>query len=84
MRALERDPEKRYATAEAFADALEDIDGIRVANARAVATYINELLSDMIQKRRELVRRLSESGPQAIEHSGVRASLGGAFEQRPR
>jgi serine/threonine protein kinase len=82
MRALERDPEKRYATAEAFADALEDIDGIRVANARAVATYINELLSDMIQKRRELVRRLSESGPQAIEHSGVRASLGSAFEQR--
>jgi len=82
MRALERDPEKRYASAEAFADALEDLAGVRVANARAVATYINELLSDMIQKRRELVRRLSESGPQAIEHSGVRASLGGAFEQR--
>jgi serine/threonine-protein kinase len=82
MKALERDPNKRYATAEEFAEALENLADVKVASTRAVAAYINELLADMIARRRELVRRLSEAGPMAIEHSGVRAALGNAFEQR--
>ena len=73
-RALERDPEKRFANAEVFADALENLEGVRVASTRAVAAYINELLVDQITRRRELLRRLNELGPQVVEHSGVRAT----------
>jgi serine/threonine-protein kinase len=58
-RALERDPEKRFATAEEFAEALENLP-FKVATSRAVAGYINELLGETLSTRRDLVRRISE------------------------
>ena len=58
-RALERDPEKRFATAEEFAEALENLP-FKVATSRAVASYINELLGETLSTRRDLVRRISE------------------------
>ncbi len=58
-KALERDPEKRFATAEEFAEALENLP-FKVATSRAVAGYINELLGETLNTRRELLRRISD------------------------
>jgi eukaryotic-like serine/threonine-protein kinase len=75
-KALERDPDKRYQNTADFADALENLDVLKVATTRAVSAYINELLAEPIQKRRELVRKFSEGAPaqMPVEHSGVRAA----------
>ncbi|MFO0644930.1 MAG: serine/threonine-protein kinase [Polyangiales bacterium] len=75
-KALERDPDKRFQSAAEFADALENLDVLKVATTRAVAAYICELLAEPIQKRRELVRKFSEGAPLPlpVEHSGVRAT----------
>ena len=85
-KALERDPDKRFQTAAEFADALENLESLKVATSRAVSTYINDLLSDQITKRRELVRKLSEHGVSlalSVDHSGVRAAteLSNPFSQ---
>ncbi len=75
-KALERDPDKRFQSAAEFADALENLDVLKVATTRAVAAYICDLLAEPIQKRRELVRKFSEGAalPLPVEHSGVRAA----------
>ena len=59
MKAVERDPEKRFATAAAFAEALEDLP-IKVANARAVSTLVQELQGATLTARRDLVKRIGD------------------------
>lgn len=75
-KALERDPDKRFQSTADFADAIENLEVLKVATTRAVSAYINDLLAEPIQKRRELVRKFSEGGalPLPVEHSGVRAA----------
>ncbi len=74
-KALERDPDKRFQSAAEFADALENLECVKVATSRAVSTYINDLLAEPINKRRELIRKFNESGaalPAHGDQSGVR------------
>jgi serine/threonine-protein kinase len=61
-RALERDPDKRFATAAEFADALEQAAApLQVATARAVAQYVRENAASKIdaehQQRRAMTTR---------------------------
>ncbi len=78
QKALERDPEKRYATAADFAEALENAP-FKIATGRAVSAYIHEQLGAAIEARRDLVRKLDDHGPppERLEHSAVRPTATG-------
>jgi serine/threonine-protein kinase len=58
MRALEREPSRRYATAAEFADAIEAAarDSIRIATARELGSYVEGLLGVEASAQREAVR----------------------------
>ncbi len=74
-KALERDPERRYATAADFAEALENAS-FKIATARAVAATVQDYLGESIAARRELVRKLDEAGVLTPERSLVRSTAG--------
>ena len=59
LRAVDRDPARRFATAAAFAEALEDLP-LRVANARAVSALVQELQGEALSARRDLVKRIGQ------------------------
>ncbi len=81
LRALERDPEKRFATATEFAEALES-GPHKVATTRVVSAYMNDLLGETLTRRREIIRALDQGGDLPpldrvdISHSAVRVSTG--------
>jgi serine/threonine-protein kinase len=58
LRALEREPSRRYATAAEFADALEAAaqGSIRIATARELGSYVEGLLGAETNAQREAVR----------------------------
>jgi serine/threonine-protein kinase len=58
MKALERDPDKRYATCQQFADALERaaVAVDKIAPQRELAAYVSEVLGNEIAQQREAVR----------------------------
>jgi serine/threonine-protein kinase len=71
MRALERDPARRYPSSAAFGDALETAaqsNGL-VASSRDLASYVEKVLGEEIAQQREAVRawlaqsEASNSGP---------------------
>lgn len=62
LRALSLDPDKRFATAAEFAEALEDLP-FKIAPARAVAGSVEELLRDVLAQRRDIVRSLDDGSP---------------------
>jgi len=69
LRALDRNPDKRYASCAAFADALEAAatgrDGI--ATPRELAAYVSEVMGDEVSAQREAVRAwLAHSEPSQI------------------
>jgi len=72
MKALERDPEKRYGNCQQFADALERaalaVDSI--APPRELAAYVSEVLGNEIAQQREAVRTW-------LARSEVSQSMGG-------
>lgn len=75
-RALERDPEKRYATCSELFDALERAARATrlVASARDVATYVQEVMGQEIQQQREAVRSwLAASEPSRVQVSELLA-----------
>jgi eukaryotic-like serine/threonine-protein kinase len=57
LRALSLDPEQRFATAAEFAEALEELP-IRISPARTVANTVEDLLTDVLTQRRDIVRSL--------------------------
>jgi serine/threonine-protein kinase len=59
LKALEPDPDRRFATAEEFANALEQLDVERVA-PRTVAAYVEATLGPELAARRETLRVASE------------------------
>ena len=59
MKAIDRDPERRFPTAAAFAEALEELP-IKVANTRAVSALVHDLLGASLSARRDLVKRIGE------------------------
>ena len=66
MRALDRDPDKRFASCAAFADALEAAAAVndKVATPRELAAYVNEVMGEEIAQQREAVRAwLAHSEP---------------------
>ncbi|HEY6080157.1 MAG TPA: serine/threonine-protein kinase [Polyangiaceae bacterium] len=66
MRALDRDPDKRYLTCAAFADALEAAAALKdkVATPRELAAYVNEVIGQDIAQQRDNVRSwLAHSEP---------------------
>jgi eukaryotic-like serine/threonine-protein kinase len=66
LRALDRDPNKRFATCAAFADALEGAAEARdkVSSPRELAAYVNEVLGQEIAQQRDNVRAwLAQSEP---------------------
>ncbi|MCA9530049.1 MAG: serine/threonine protein kinase, partial [Myxococcales bacterium] len=77
-RALERDPEARFQTADEFMEALEEAVGTvgGAANSRRVADAVKALVGDKLTKDRARVRA-------AIEHLG-RAEIGEAMMPMPR
>jgi serine/threonine-protein kinase len=58
MRALDRDPDKRFASCAAFADALEAAAAQqdKVATPRDLAAYVNEVMGPEIAQQRDAVR----------------------------
>ena len=65
MRALDREPSHRFATALEMAEALEKCD--RVAAPAEVATWVNNVASEVLAKRASLVSEVeSTSGQRAI------------------
>ncbi len=66
MRALDRDPDKRFMTCAAFADALEAAAALKdkVASPRELAAYVNEVMGQEIAQQRDNVRTwLAHSEP---------------------
>ncbi|MBI5517207.1 MAG: serine/threonine protein kinase [Deltaproteobacteria bacterium] len=89
VKALQREPGKRFATGAEMADAIENA-GFKVANARAVATYITEVLAEPLAQRRELLRKIAEGlivpNPERnadLSHSAVRPA-GSTLTSNPR
>ncbi|MFO0629481.1 MAG: serine/threonine-protein kinase [Polyangiales bacterium] len=70
LRALSLDPEQRFATAAEFAEALEELP-IRIAPARTVANTVEDLLTDVLTQRRDIVRSL-DIGSEAWEPGALR------------
>jgi serine/threonine-protein kinase len=66
MKAIERDPELRFATAAEFAEALEELP-LKLANARAVSAMVQELQGEALMARRDLVRRIGEGEALVLE-----------------
>ncbi len=69
MKALERDPQKRFATCAQFADALERaaITAGEIAATREVAAYVSEVIGNEISQAREAVRAwLARSEPSQV------------------
>ena len=64
MRALERDPDARFATAAQMADALEQAGGsVGIASNRAVSQFVREICGERIVAFQQRIRGpLSESG----------------------
>ena len=82
LRALERDPARRYATCAQFADAIERAtseSGLSavIAPPRDVATYVSDVIGNEIREQREAVRAwLAFSEPSQVSHpSNPQASL---------
>jgi serine/threonine-protein kinase len=70
MRALERNPARRYSTCTQLAEALEmaAANGGGVAASRDVAVFVKAMLGEEIDKQRELVRAwLSASEPSQVQ-----------------
>lgn len=66
MRALDRDPDKRFANCAAFADALEAAAALKdkVATPRELAAYVQEVMGQEIAQQRDNVRTwLAHSEP---------------------
>jgi serine/threonine-protein kinase len=74
MKALERDPDARYATAAEFADAIEAAahGTLRVATPRELGAYIETLLGDENEAQREAVRAwLARNEPSPISQRTI-------------
>src|SRR5882724_6943562 len=66
MRSLDRDPNKRFPSCAAFADALEAAAALKdkVATPRELAAYVNEVMGQEISQQRDNVRTwLAHSEP---------------------
>ncbi len=74
-RALERDPEARFQTCEAFAQAIERVVG-PLASARAVSAWMRSLANELIARRRELLLQM-ESLASESANDVARASVPG-------
>lgn len=72
LRALALDPDKRFSTAAEFAEALEELP-IRLAPARSVANTVEDLLTDVLTQRRDIVRAL-DSGGDAFEPGAIQSA----------
>jgi eukaryotic-like serine/threonine-protein kinase len=76
LKALQRDPDKRFQTAAAFAEALEriPIDG---STTRAVGTFVSTTFEKGLAERRELVRQAPEQQRDVTRasHSRPKAAL---------
>jgi eukaryotic-like serine/threonine-protein kinase len=69
MKALERNPDKRFSTCAQFADSLERAATAsgKVASAREVAAYVSEVIGNEISQAREAVRAwLARSEPSQV------------------
>jgi serine/threonine protein kinase len=70
MRALERDPDQRFASCAQFADALEAAatDKERIATPRELAAYVTEVLGEEVSAQRDAVRAwIARSEPSRVE-----------------
>jgi len=86
LKALERDPERRFSTCAQFADALERAAAgslrVRVAPPKDVAAYVTEVIGQEIREQREAVRAwlaFSEPSQVARTSSSPVASSGGGM-----
>ncbi|HMJ09905.1 MAG TPA: serine/threonine-protein kinase, partial [Polyangiaceae bacterium] len=67
MKALERDPDKRFSTCAQLADALERASLDKVASGREVSIYVSGVLGQEISQQREAVRTwLARSEPSQV------------------
>jgi len=73
MRALERDPAKRFATAREFAFALEEL--VRPASAAHIGAWVREMASDALAKRAAAVAMVERDAAEAARTSNQ--GLGG-------
>ena len=74
MKALERDPDSRYATAAEFADAIEAAarGPLRVATPRELGAYVEAMLGDENEAQREAVRAwLARNEPSPISQRTI-------------
>ena len=69
MRALERDPAKRHATAKEMSDAIEDVLLKRGYGARndRIAKYMQDTFKDHIEARKKLVQEVVSKGSASAE-----------------
>ncbi len=86
MRALERNPARRYSTCAQLAEALEmaGASGGGVAASRDVAVFVKAMLGEEIDKQREAVRAwLSASEPSQIQAAPPPSSVSAAAMSFP-
>jgi serine/threonine-protein kinase len=74
LKALERDPAKRYQSAAEFADALEQLP-IEIATTRAVAAHVEDALGHMLAERRALIREASGAGQHGFGGPPIRSDV---------
>lgn len=73
-RALQRDPEQRFASAEEFIVALES-SGLRAASSREVGAWVRSLLAAHIEARHNLLRKLAAHPSDPAPAPDARAAL---------
>jgi len=95
MKAIDRDPERRFPTAAAFAEALEELP-IKVANTRAVSALVHDLLGEATALAElggalaDLLVERREGGVPVVQgrhllhrhHDGGEIALGGGVLER--
>jgi eukaryotic-like serine/threonine-protein kinase len=70
LKALQREPEERYATAADFAEALERVR-VEDKTARAVAAYLEHIFGPILAERREQIRTAPELQLEYIQRDSI-------------
>ncbi len=83
MKALERDPARRFASGAVFADAIANLTTVRMASPGDVGRLVEELARETVERHRELLRAAEAGGPRLLGRTpGDPPAVAGPESQR--
>lgn len=82
LRGLERDPNKRFSTAEEMALAIED--AIKLPRAKDIGEWVSRVAAEVIDARSALVREIERSSAPMQAHTSTDPALRAAMQEAER